>query len=230
LHPDTALPMRSITNLFTKSPFASLTQHMEKVLEAVLKVKEIFIQLKNENFDKIASIGETISNIENEADSIKNDIRNSLSGKVFIPIDKSTILEILAIQDGIADKCEDIGVLLTYKKVEILPEMEEDFDNFLNKNVETVKKTFILIEKMENLLRTTFSGKETDIIKEIVDEIAFMEHEADVYQKKLLQNLFSNEDKMTYATFYLWIRILKTLSDLSNYSEKMANRVRTMLD
>ncbi len=222
--------MRSITNLFTKSPFTSLTQHMEKVLEAVLKVKEIFQKLKNKEFEEISKIGETISSIENEADSIKNEIRNSLSGKVFIPIDKATVLEILAIQDGIADKCEDIGVLLTYKKIEIPVGMEDDFDKFLDKNIDTVRKTYILIEKMENLLKSSFYAKETDIIKEIVDEIAFLEHEADVYQKNLLQNLFSLEDKMSYATFYLWIRILRTLSALSNYSEKMANRVRTMLD
>ncbi len=222
--------MRSITNLFTKSPFTSLTQNMEKVLEAVLKVKEIFQKLKNKEFEEISKIGETISSIENEADSIKNEIRNSLSGKVFIPIDKATVLEILAIQDGIADKCEDIGVLLTYKKIEIPVGMEDDFDKFLNKNIDTVRKTYILIEKMENLLKSSFYAKETDIIKEIVDEIAFLEHEADVYQKNLLQNLFSLEDKMSYATFYLWIRILRTLSALSNYSEKMANRVRTMLD
>jgi predicted phosphate transport protein (TIGR00153 family) len=222
--------MRTITNLFSKSPFASLTQHMDKVLSAVLTIKKLFTELKNKNYQEVTKYGEAISEIENEADSIKNELRNSLSGKVFLPVDKSTILEVLAIQDGIADKCEDIGVLLTYKKIEIIPEMEEDFFLFLDKNIETVKKTFVLIEKVEELFKSSFSSKDTEIIKELVDEIAYMEHEADVYQKKLLQNIFANEEKMTFGTFYIWTSALKTLSDLSNYSEKLANRIRMILD
>ncbi len=222
--------MRSITGLFTKSPFTSLSDHMAKVLDCVLKVKDIFVALEAENYELVSSISKELSDLENEADLIKNEIRNNLSGKVFMPIDKASVLEILAIQDGIADKCEDVGVLLSFKKITIPPEMKDDFENFLSKNIETVKKTYTLIEKMENLLQSTFAGKETEYIKEMVDEIAYLEHEADVFQQKLLQNIFSNEHMMSYATFYLWIQILKTLSDLSNYSEKMANRVRAMLD
>ncbi len=222
--------MRTITNLFSKSPFTSLSDHMGKVIDCVLKVKEIFLKLEEKDYAAVTKIGKEISELENEADLIKNEIRNNLTGKVFIPIEKSTILEILAIQDGIADKCEDIGVLLTYKQIDILPEMKIDFDNFLNKNIEAVKKTYLLIEKMERVIKSTFAGKDGESIKALVDEVAFLEHEADQFQQKLLQNLFSNDDKMSYATFYLWIHILKTLSDLSNYSEKMANRVRTMID
>jgi predicted phosphate transport protein (TIGR00153 family) len=203
---------------------------MGKVIDCVLKVKEIFLKLEEKDYAAVTKIGKEISELENEADLIKNEIRNNLTGKVFIPIEKSTILEILAIQDGIADKCEDIGVLLTYKQIDILPEMKIDFDNFLNKNIEAVKKTYLLIEKMERVIKSTFAGKDGESIKALVDEVAFLEHEADQFQQKLLQNLFSNDDKMSYATFYLWIHILKTLSDLSNYSEKMANRVRTMID
>jgi len=222
--------MRSITNLFTKSPFTFLSKHMEKVLQATHKVKEIFDALESQNYELINKLSEEISYLENEADHIKNDIRNNLTGKVFIPVDKTTLLEILAIQDGIADKCEDIGVLLTYKRIDILPEMSEILHQFIEKNVETVVETAVLVEKTENLLQSTFLGKVSDEMKDMVEKIAYLEHEADVLQSQLLKNLFSNEDKMSYATFYLWIRILKTASELSNYAEKIANRVRTMLD
>jgi len=146
---------------------------------------------------------------------------------------KTTELEIIG-------KTERTGTKIFFKPDdEIFQKIEFSFDTlskrlrelaFLNKNIETVQKTYILIENMENLLKSTFAGKDTEAIKEMVDEIAYLEHEADIYQQKLLQNIFSNEDIMSYTTFYLWIQILKTLSDLSNYSEKMANRVRTMID
>ena len=47
-----------------------------------------------------------------------------------MPISKSALLEILSLQDDIADDCEDIGILLTLKELTLKDVFKDDFKTF----------------------------------------------------------------------------------------------------
>ncbi len=222
--------MSTISKLFFTSPISLLCDHFEKVLECSNKVKEIFQYLEKREYEKILNIKDEISKLENEADKIKNNIRNEFIKKKLFSIDKNTFFEILSIQDGIADKCEDLGVLMSIKKLEIMDEMKESLNLMVNKNVECVKLTGDIVKYFDELSLTSFGGKETEFIKTLIEDVAYKEHEADLFQAEVLKVLFNSEDRLKYTEFFLWIHILKTLSDLSNYSEKLANRIRMILE
>lgn len=222
--------MTIIGKLFGKSPFAPLQLHMSKVAECVQQVEELFVALRTGDHERIQQLSQTISNAEQAADLAKDDIRNNLPKGVFLPVDKSTLLEILAIQDSIADRCEDIGVLLTLKKLKVKVPFKEDFEAFLQKNIETFGVARNIIQEVDELLATSFGGLEAQKVKTMVDEVAFKEHEADLLQRKLLKKLFSFEDDMPYGTFILWSKIFEAVGNLANLSEKLGHRVRTMLD
>ena len=112
--------MRTILSLFSKSPFTPLQQHMEKVAVCVHQLEGLFEALQKREFEKILEIQKKISKQEHEADKEKNHIRNNLPKNLFMPISQSSLLEILSIQDSIADTSEDIAVLTTLKQLECL--------------------------------------------------------------------------------------------------------------
>lgn len=219
-----------ITKLLGRSPIAPLQFHMSKVAECVRKIEELFTALSGRDYEKVRIISEQISESEHAADLVKDDIRNNLAKGVFLPVDKGTLLTILAIQDSIADKSEDIGVLLTMKKLELLEAFRADFQLFLKKNIETFEVAQAIIEQLDELLSTSFAGFEAEKVKAMVDDVAFKEHEADILQSKLLRRLFELEDQMSYGTFWLWLKVFETLGQLSNLSENLGHRVRTLLD
>ncbi len=222
--------MSTISRLFFSSPISLLCDHFEKVIECAGKVKELFNALTNEEYEKIVKLKVEISELENAADKIKNKIRNEFIKKRLFSIDKNTFFEILSIQDGIADKCEDLGVLLNLRKLKILPEMKENLELMVGKNVECVEITKKILKYFDELTLTSFGGKDVEIIKELVEEVAFKEHEADEFQSEVLKVLFKAENELKYTEFFLWVQTLKTLADLSNYSEKLANRIRMILE
>ena len=222
--------MSTISRLFFKSPISLLYEHYEKVLNCANKVQELFFHLKEKNYEKLSIIKEEISNLENEANTIKNNIRNEFIKKKLFSIDKSTFFEILAIQDGIADRCEDLGVLLCLKNLVVIDEMKEILDKIVEKNIECVKLTGDILKLFDELALTSFGGKDVELIKSLIGDVAFKEHEADLYQAEILRILFNSEDKLKYTEFSLWIYVLKTLADLSNYSEKLANRIGMILE
>ena len=106
--------MLNIARLFGKSPFAPLQSHMKKVALCIERFSDIFKALCQNGYgeDRKTSVAD-LSRMEHEADLTKNDIRNHLPKSLFLPIDSAQFLEILSVQDSIADKAEECAILLT---------------------------------------------------------------------------------------------------------------------
>ncbi|MFQ5335887.1 MAG: TIGR00153 family protein [Flavobacteriales bacterium] len=222
--------MRTIAKLFGKSPFTPLQRHMQSVLECVDKVQVLFEQLAAGDCNGIAKTAKEISNLEHVADLTKNEIRNNLPKGLFLPVDRGNLLEILSLQDSIADKAEDIGMLLTLRQVVLPDELKKEFGTFLNKNLEAFHKAYNIIDQLDELLEYSFGGREAVKVNEMVDEVAFNEHEADKLQHRLVKSLFNLSESIPYQDFILLKQMMEEISAISNYSEKLAYRVRFMLD
>ncbi len=222
--------MRAIVNLFGRSPFVPLRQHMEKVASCVHGLRALFAAIYAADFVKALEVAEQIQTFEHEADRTKNDIRNHLPKSLFLPIDRGQLLEILSMQDRLADRAEDIAVLCTLKDLPTLPAWKEDFQTFLNKNLEAFDEVLKIIEELHDLLESSFGGLEAEKVRSMVEQVAFKEHEADLIQRKLLRDLFSSEAKLSMSDFYLWLKIFEAVSEISNISEALANRVRMTLE
>lgn len=222
--------MRTFAKLFGQSPFVPLQSHMEKVAACVSKVPEMFASAAAGDFARVASLAEQTSKLEHEADQVKHDIQTHLPRSLFLPIDRERLLEILSIQDNIADKCENIGVLLTLKDVSIAPFLKDDFEALLNKNIEAFDSVYAIIGEVDELLESGFGGDEAERVMSMVSDVAFKEHEADVLQRSLLKSLFANETDLSVGDFFLWTQLFRQVSDLSNLSERLANRVRRTLE
>lgn len=219
-----------ILNLFGRSPFAPLQSHMEKVSQCVLLLPDLFDALDKQQYEQMEEIAERISELEHQADLTKNDIRNHLPRSLFLPVDRTHLLDILTLQDRIADAAEDVAVLTTLKHLTILPEFQAEFYEFLKKNISAFQRAQLIIQEIHELLEFSFGGMEAQKVRTMVDDVAYQEHEADLIQRKLLKKLFQSEGSMTYSSFDLWQKIFHALSSLSNLSENLAYRVRMTLE
>lgn len=222
--------MLTILRLFGRSPFAPLQSHMESVAGCVHKLSALYDELEKHDYTALEKLAGEISELEHNADLIKNNIRNHLPKSLFLPIDRGNLLEILAIQDRIADKAEDIAVLLGFKNLQMLPEFKEDFRQFLQKNIETFDEAFLIIKELNDLVESSFGGIEAEKVRNMVESVAYKEHEVDLIQRVLLKKLFNAEQQMTYSTFFLWQRILENIAAISNLSENLAYRIRMTLE
>ena len=92
--------MLTILSLFGHSPFAPLQSHMESVSRCVHQLFPLFEALEKCDEAGVLSVANVISRLENNADLIKNDIRNHLPKSLFLPIDRGHLLEILAVLDA----------------------------------------------------------------------------------------------------------------------------------
>lgn len=220
----------TILNLFGRSPFAPLQSHMEKVSGCVHLLLELFRDIEAHDYLAVEEVAVQISELEHQADITKNDIRNHLPKSLFLPIDRGHLLEILSIQDRIADKAEDIAVLATLKQLEILPSFKNEFNDFLQKNITAFESARQIIKELHELLESSFGGIEAEKVRAMIENVAYEEHEVDLVQRQLLKKLFQSDTEMSYTTFHLWQKICEALAAISNLSENLAFRIRMTLD
>ncbi|MEG0037012.1 MAG: TIGR00153 family protein [Victivallaceae bacterium] len=222
--------MQTLARLFGRSPFAPLEAHMRTVSECVGMLPKIFSCLKSEDYIGIERTSKDISEKEHEADCLKNDIRNHLSGGLFLPISRTAILEILSLQDSLADRAEDAAILLTFRQLKLLPTFESDFFLFLNKNLEAFDSVIATMKELNELLESSFGGFEASKTREKVFEVAKKEHEADLLQRVLLKTFLSDQSDINQRDLFLWLKVTQAIAAISDNAEKLANRVNMTLE
>jgi predicted phosphate transport protein (TIGR00153 family) len=222
--------MLNIARLFGKSPFAPLQTHMNKVASCVEKLTRVIELLPKMEMDKIERLVTELSSLEHEADLTKNDIRNHLPTSIFMPIDRTHFLEILSIQDSIADKTEEIGILLTLRPLEQFATFKDEFSTLYKKNAAVFWDAKQIIEEIDELLESSFGGIEAEKVKSMVEQTAYKEYEAGKMKQQLMKRLFTNGDSLSVPSFFLWQQLIEEISNLAKLSEKLANRIRMILE
>jgi len=203
---------------------------MEKVADCVNEIPKIIDAYRHEKRDKVKSLSQKISRLEHAADLIKHDIRNNLPRGIFMPVDRANLLRILSVQDSIANRAENIAVLLTFKQARTFDGFEPVFDELVTKSLESFTLTRDIIAHFDELLETGFGGVQAQTVQELIDKVAHKEHETDVIQKELLRDLLAHEHNISYGDFFLWTSIIRQVARLADRCEELATSVRMTLE
>lgn len=220
----------TIARLFGRSPFSNLLGHMKQValcMEDLRPLMEAFWHQDRKAIDLIAArIGEK----EHRADILKADIRNQMSKGMLLPVDRTHLQAILSIQDDLADKAEDIAVLISLRSIPTLEPLRSIMNSFLAKNLECFQVAFKVILEIPEVLESGFGGPESSRLRELARQCAFMEHEADVLQRAVLQELYAQEAHLTFLTFDFWSRLISEIGSIADLSENLADRTLVMTE
>jgi predicted phosphate transport protein (TIGR00153 family) len=84
--------MSTIGKLFGRSPFGQIQQHMGQVSKCIDKMSEALAAVKAGKFESLDQLSKDVSQLEHQADQIKDDIRERLLKRFFMPIDRAEVL------------------------------------------------------------------------------------------------------------------------------------------
>ncbi len=217
--------MSTIGKLFGRSPFGQIQLHMEQVIKCVQKMSEAIEAAESGRYDELDRYSLEVSQLEHQADQIKNDIRGRLLKRVFMPIDRAEVLEIVLLQDALADTAEDVCKVLTFKKLPFPADCSEEFSEFFRLNLLAFEIVAKIIRQLDELIESGFGGVEAERVRALATETAYTEHQADLVQVKLLKKIYAHDHEMSHGEFHLWMRFTNVLSQISNVSEELADRV-----
>ena len=221
--------MVNISSMFATPPFKPLRDHMDKVAESVVPLKEFFEALHQEDYSKVKEIQQQVSLAEKEADIIKNEVRDHLPRSIFMPINRRDLLEMLDMQDTIADVAQDIVNLLTLRKMSLPKELCQDVIQFVEKSQQVCSMAQDLSQEFGDVLESGFGRHKINKLLEMIDQVSTAETEADDLEDSLVRKMFEVEDRMKPVDVIFWYKIFELIGDIADYSKKTGSRLRLMI-
>ena len=216
-------------SLFRRSPFTVLQEHMRVVVQCVDEVPGLFEALTSKNRAEVEAIKDRIFALEEQADQIKNQLREHLPRSLFMPVDRRDLLDVLDMQDSIADVSQDIAGLLVERSMVVPEPMTELLLPFVHKCVAVCHHSAKIIDELDELLATGFKGKEASQVDTMIGELNRLEDETDQLGIALTGLLFQHEDEMNPVSVIFWYRLIEWIGDLADYAEKVGNRLRLLI-
>ncbi len=218
-----------IAALFARSPFKPMQQHMEVVNDCIALTPALFEALIANDKQAIDDTRKAIFAKEHEADQIKHEVRLHLPRSLFLPVDRRDLLEVLEVQDSIADTAQDIAGLLQQRDMTVLDDMADDLRALVGRCVDACAKSNEIIGALDELIETGFRGPEAERVEEMVKELNRIETETDDLGIALTRKLFEHEQVMSPVSVMFWYRLIQWIGNIADNAEKVGDRMLLLI-
>jgi len=222
-------PSNPIGSLFGRNPFTSLQQHMRLVVQCSDEVPNLFTALAKQDENAIKEVKDKIFALEHEADEVLRELKRHLPRSLFLPVNRRDLLEVLDTQDAIANVAQDIASLLYERPMTIPASMTDSLAAYVTACVKTSHEAAGVIEQLDELLETGFSGREASQVETMISELNLSESFTDELGIKLKRLLFEHEDEMKAVSVMFWYQLIDWIGDLADYGEKTGNLLRLLI-
>lgn len=221
--------IRSVLGIFGKSPFRPLHTHAETSGKAVKKVNEALVAYCDGDYERVNHLVEEISELEHDADKIKQSIRKALTGSIMLPVNVNDLLLFLKPQDYIADNAQLTAYWLSIRQCDIPDDVKEALIALMDTVMATIDKYELLVDTLADLLELSFSKRETDGALALVDAVGMLEHTGDVADTHAKTVIFKYESELGGAGVYHLIELVNKISSIADSADSAADRLRSML-
>lgn len=223
------MPANSIFGVFAKSPIKPIQRHMAKVSACSKLLVPFFHASAESDWDEAERIRKEISKLEKEADEFKRELRLTLPRGLFMPMDRSDMIELVNRQDKIANTTKDIAGRIYGRQLQIPSEIFTDFIDYVKRCVDAVKQARKAIDELDELLETGFKGREVDIVTEMIAVLERIEDDTDTLQIRLRRNLLAIEGQYNPVDVMFLYQILEWVGQLADHSELIGTQLELIL-
>lgn len=221
--------MNIIQDLFGKSPFGPLVEHTKKVHECVEKIRPLMRALVNEDYEEIEILQDKISQLEYEADKIKHEVREHLPRRYFMPVDRVDLERYISSQDKMADRAEDLAVILSLRKTKVHPAIKDKLFKFIDQVFQTTGTLLTAAVELKNLAEASFSGAEAKKVLELLKGLNEEEWKADRLARQLSRDIYKLEAEVDVITLLFYEKIVILLGSIANEAENAGDMLRVMV-
>jgi len=219
----------NITSLFGKSPISPLQQHMKKV-HSCIKEFGVFAKATNaEDWEKAQAAQISIAQKEHKADKLKKKLRMNLPSTFMMPFSRRDLLDVLLIQDSIANITKDLAGLMMTRRMVFPKEFAEDFINLTGLCIKTSAAALVAINELDELLETAFSSRQRKLVHQMIKKINELEHDTDIAQSEIREKLFALESSLAPVDVMFYYRAIEWLGETADAAQKVGSRFEVML-
>ena len=218
-----------IYRMFGQSPIKPLQQHMEKVVACVNEVLPLFEAVINGDRKLVNSQQKKISRLEREADVLKKELRLHLPNSLLLPVPRADLLELLTMQDRIANTAKDVAGLIAGRNMEFPSVIAEPLRDFLIRCTDAVKQAEQTVNELDELVATGFRGREVDIVNAMLKKLDEIEADTDRIQVQIRATLFGIEKSLPPIDAMFLYKMIESTGDIADYAQRVGSHLQVLL-
>lgn len=217
------------SHIFGRSPVTPLQNHINSVVECVNQLLPYFDAVFNGAWGRAREIQAEVIRLENTADSLKNELRMNLPTSLLMPFDRRDVLEVLDLQDTIANKARDITEVTMGRRIQLPEKIRPAYHRYLERSIDATRKAQEAVNALDELLVTSFRGDEAKQVKLMIQQLHEIERDTDEIQINLNQELFALEDGLPPVDVIFMYKIFDWTGDLADAARSVGNRLLMIL-
>ena len=218
-----------LANIFGTSPVQPLERHIEITFRCAKKLRGFFAASIDGDWVAAAAIRDEIDALEHEADDLKKDIRQHLPKSLFMPVPREDLLELLLVQDKIANRTKDVSGLVLGRKMQIPESLADQFLDFVERNIDAAKQARKSVRELDELFTTGFRGAEVELVTALIDELDRIETDTDAKQADLRAALFEIEGTLDPISAVFMYKVIELIGEIADMAERVGRRLELLL-
>ncbi|MET4696327.1 TIGR00153 family protein [Endozoicomonas lisbonensis] len=223
------MPSNLLSSVFGRSPIGPIQKHITKAHECAMELEPFFIAAFDGDWKQAESIQQKIVQLEHEADDMKRSVRLSLPNSLFLPVPRTDLLEIVTVQDKVANRAKDIAGIVLGRHMVIPPEIRTAFLNYLKRSIATSAQALRAMDELDELVETGFKGREVNLVEQLIDELDRIESETDEHQVEVRKILFRLEKDLPPVDVIFLYKIIDWVGDLADRASRVGGYLQLLL-
>ena len=218
-----------LTGIFGASPIKPMQQHMDKVFACVSELIPFSEAVLAHDLSAMQVAQQKIADLENDADDLKKELRTHLPNRLFMPVPRRDLLEVLTMQDYVANQAKDIAGLMLGREMKLPAVIADDYLEFVKRCVDACAQARRIINELDELFETGFGDTEIELIESMLKELDAIERDTDTIQVKIRAALFAVEKDLPPVDVMFYYRVIDWTGDLADRAQRVGSRLQLML-
>ncbi len=223
------MPRNYFSKIFSQSPFTAMQEHMNIVNDCVHNLSPFFKAVLKDDHKKGKEVYKEIARLENKADSLKKKLRLQMPTGLFMPVARRDLLELLLVQDQAANQAKDISGLITGRKMVFPDKLATLLPDYIRRCENACKQAKKVINGLDELVETGFSGREIKIVASIINELDVIEKDTDKLQIKVRSALMKIEKDLPPVDVMFYYKVIEGIGEVADISQRIGSRVELLL-
>jgi predicted phosphate transport protein (TIGR00153 family) len=218
-----------LANIFGSSPVQPLEKHMEIAYRCAKKLRPLFDAVIANDWDTALAVRAEIEALENEADDAKKDIRLHMPKSLFMPVPREDLLELVLVQDKIANRTRDVSGVIVGRRMQIPPAIADKFVEFVSRNVDAAKQARKSVRELDELFTAGFKGAEVSLVEDMIEKLDQIETHTDEQQTILRTALFEIEKTLDPIDAMFLYEVIQLTGEIADMAERVGRRLELLL-
>lgn len=214
--------------MFGRSPFQPLLAHIVKTNDCADQLLPFFEATLIGDWDEAARIRESITRLEHEADELKTELRLNLPNTMFLPVSRTDLLDLITVQDKIANKVRDITGIMLGRRMKVPEALAQPMRGYIQTSVACVAQSRQALEELKDLLESGFGRNVADVMQKLIRELHVLENQADSQQVDIRRILFGLESEMPPVEVIFLYQIIDGIGEVSDRAERVGSRLQIL--